>query len=79
MDETVRWPGCCLEGGCNDFAFAVRAVLVSLGTPEVALFRLGMPTRSSRSKLLVGIIPGPTLFRGGRAAGFGGACEGNWL
>jgi hypothetical protein len=28
---------------------------------------------------LVGSIPGPTLFRGGRAAGFGGACAGNWL
>lgn len=33
----------------------------------------------SRSTLLAGIIPGPTLFRGARAAGFGGACEGNWL
>lgn len=31
------------------------------------------------SRLVVGIIPGPTLFRGARAAGFGGACAGNWL
>jgi hypothetical protein len=31
------------------------------------------------SEELVGNIPGPTLFRGGRAAGFGGACAGNWL
>jgi hypothetical protein len=31
------------------------------------------------SKLFVGSIPGPTLFRGARAAGFGGACEENWL
>jgi hypothetical protein len=34
---------------------------------------------SWRSKLFVGIIPGPTLFRGARAAGFDGACAGNWL
>jgi hypothetical protein len=34
---------------------------------------------SCRSKLFVGIIPGPTLFRGARAAGFGGAWAGNWL
>jgi hypothetical protein len=34
---------------------------------------------SCRSKLFVGIIPGPTLLRGARAAGFGGACAGNWL
>lgn len=79
MDETVRWPDCCLEGGCRDFAFAFRVVLASFGTPEVVLFRVGIPARSSRSKLLVGIIPGPTLFRGGRAAGLGGACEENWL
>ena len=31
------------------------------------------------SKLFVGNMPGPTLFRGARAAGFGGACAGNWL
>jgi hypothetical protein len=79
MDETVRWPDCCLEGGCKDFAFAVRVALVSFGIPEVMPWRLGMPAMSSRSKLLVGIIPGPTLFRGGRAAGLGGACEENWL
>lgn len=31
------------------------------------------------SKPCVGNMPGPTLFRGARAAGFGGACAGNWL
>jgi hypothetical protein len=31
------------------------------------------------SEELVGSIPGPMLFRGGRAAGFCGACAGNWL
>jgi hypothetical protein len=35
MDETVRWPGCCLEGGCKDFALALRAAVGSLGTPVV--------------------------------------------
>ena len=40
---------------------------------------VGMLSMSPRSKLWVGIIPGPTLFRGGRAAGAGGACAENWL
>lgn len=31
------------------------------------------------SKEPIGNIPGPTLFRGARAAGFGGAGAGNWL
>jgi hypothetical protein len=38
-EETVRWPGCCLEGGCRDFAFALRAVVGSLGTPVVVVLR----------------------------------------
>lgn len=37
--ETVRWPGCCFEGGCRDFAFALRAVVGSLGTPVVVVLR----------------------------------------
>lgn len=40
MDETVRWPDCCLEGGCRDFALAVRDGFGSFGTPEALLFRL---------------------------------------
>lgn len=91
MDDTVKCPDCCLEGGCRDFAFAVRVAFASLGTPEGVLLKLtdrvsrrfpmsvGMLMISSRSKMCVGIIPGPTLLRGGRAAGFGGACEENWL
>ena len=31
------------------------------------------------SKVPIGSIPGPTLFRGARAAGFGAAGAGNWL
>jgi hypothetical protein len=34
---------------------------------------------SCRSKLFVGIIPGPTLFRGALPAGLGGAWAENWL
>jgi hypothetical protein len=101
--ETVRWPGCCLEGGCKDFAFALRAAVGSLGTPVgVVVLRLADNVSrlfplfnegarpswgivlslaslsiSWRSKLFVGSIPGPTLFRGARAAGFGGAWAGN--
>lgn len=36
-EDTVRWPGCCLEGGWNDFAFAVRVAFGSLGAPMVGL------------------------------------------
>ena len=40
MDETAKCPGCSLDGGWKDFAFAVRvAALGNLGTP-VAEFRL---------------------------------------
>lgn len=103
MEETVRWPGCCLEGGCKDFALALRAAVGSLGTPVVGavlmfadsvsrlfpLFSdgarpswgialsLASLSISWRSKLLEGSIPGPTLFRGARTAGFGGAWAGN--
>jgi hypothetical protein len=99
--DAVRSPGCCLESGWSDFVFALRAVLGSLGTPDVAfrfdesvsrrlpLFNEGArpnagcmlspPIRGVPSKLFVGITPGPMLFRGARAAGFGGACVGNWL
>jgi hypothetical protein len=99
--DVVRSPGCCLNGGWSDFVLAFRAVLGSLGTPDVVftfeesvsrrllLFNEGTrpnkgcvlspPTRGVPSKLFVGITPGPMLFRGARAAGFGGACAGNWL
>jgi hypothetical protein len=40
VEETVRWPGCCLEGGCRDFAFALRAVTGSLGTPILVVLKL---------------------------------------
>lgn len=101
MEETVRWPDCCREGGCRDFAFALRAAVGSLGTPVMVVLRfaesvsrlfplfsegarpsvgIALPFASrSISKLLVGSIPGPTLFLGARAAGFEGACAGKWL
>lgn len=91
--DAGRCPGCCLKGGWSDFAFAVRVVFGSLGTPEVVLRfeesvsrRLPLVNEGARtneggvpSTLFVGITPGPMLFRGARAAGFGGACAGNWL
>lgn len=43
-----------------------------IGNCELSLCNLDIP-----SELFVGSIPGPTLFRGGRAAGFCGAGAGN--
>ena len=98
MDETVRWPDWCLEGGWSDFALVFRVAVGSLGTPVVVVLRLAervsrrlpllregarvrrgmvLSLAMSRSKLFIGSIPGPTLLRGGRAAGFGGAWAGN--
>lgn len=104
MDATARCPDCSLEGGWNDFAFAVRAAFGSLGTavvevmPEESVSRrlplfsegeqafcddtlsaASLDVSCRLSKLLVGMIPGPTLFRGARAAACGGAWAGNWL
>jgi hypothetical protein len=45
-----------------------------IGSCEVSPGSLDIP-----SELFVGSIPGPTLFLGGRAAGFCGAGAGNWL
>lgn len=45
-----------------------------IGSCELSPCNLDIP-----SELFVGSIPGPTLFRGGRAAGFWGAGAGNWL
>lgn len=45
MDVTARCPGCSLEGGWNDFAFAVRDALGSLGT---AVAEGGLAKRVSR-------------------------------
>jgi hypothetical protein len=45
-----------------------------MGSWEPSPWNFGKP-----SDMFVGIMPGPTLFRGGRAAGFCGAGAGNWL
>jgi hypothetical protein len=45
-----------------------------IGSCELSPCNLDIP-----SELFVGSIPGPTLFRGARAAGFCGAGAGNWL
>jgi hypothetical protein len=37
--DAPAYPACCLDGGCNDFAFAARAV-GNFGTPLVLLLRL---------------------------------------
>lgn len=55
----------------NEGERPIRDCVVSLGI---------LPVSDRPSKLLeVGSMPGPTLFLGARAAGFGGACGGNWL
>jgi len=46
--DAVKCEECCFEGGCRDFAFAVRIVFGSLGTPVVVLVMLGFEASVSR-------------------------------
>lgn len=65
MDETVKCPGCGLEGGWKDFAFALRVALGSLGTP-VALFKLvfsgsrRLPLFNDGERPIPGCVVSPT-------------------
>jgi hypothetical protein len=58
---------------------SLRAPLFKEGERPTGSCGLSLCNLDIPSDEFVGNIPGPTLFRGGRAAGFGGACAGSWL